>query len=327
MCPDSIFWEASPACSAARRQTGIDSAWPSPVDEGAGRRWMSVLSALLQSADACSSAAGAAAPRVAGTQPDLRPAHLPGALVHRPNSPRYARRAPPTAIDRVVERSSAPPIVATPWLTWPGSPGSAPAASNTAFRSSTGRRHALPAPGTAGPGPRRPGPSPRHGRRHRLALGLHQPRPLRPRLPRPLWPFPAATLEGRPAGPAFTTEPHTAETCFHGSPGRSSSRRREEEQTSRLVALQGARSPDPCLQRCRLSALISVFAGERACDVSASSRDSPLITTRSGTSRARPGGMAAAPQKGSELVCFASASPVEGKVDHVRLRDQHQSGR
>ena len=59
--------------------------------------------------------------------------------------------------------------------------------------------------------------------------------------------------------------------------------------------------------------------------MSASSRDPPLITTRSGTSRARPGGMAAAPQKGSELVCFASASPVEGKVDHVRLRDQHQA--
>ena len=81
----------------------IDFRLALPVDQGAGRRWMSILSALLQSAD------GPADPRNCAISNRWNAALISGLLISQAHS--YTeqltadptQRAPPAAVDRVVE--------------------------------------------------------------------------------------------------------------------------------------------------------------------------------------------------------------------------------
>lgn len=130
---------------------------------------------------------GTAPPRVAGTRPDLRPAHLPGALLHPGSSPptaparpanrdRPGRRGDPACPDRGYTVSDLARLAGT-------SARSLHYAFHEQYGTTPARylRQVRLDRETRGPGP-----GPRHGRRHRLLRRLHQPQPLRPRLPRPL---------------------------------------------------------------------------------------------------------------------------------------------
>ncbi len=117
----------------------IDFRLALPVDEGAGRRWMSILSALLQSADTSHSAAELR------HLESLERSLISGLLISQVHSytDQLATDTPPSMPRRPQStgsstKSSAPLTAATAWLTWPGSPGSAHAACNTASRNGTG---------------------------------------------------------------------------------------------------------------------------------------------------------------------------------------------